>query len=43
MLPPLSLSTIQKPRWNFQKADWKTFQNQVEQTARWIPPTRNNS
>jgi hypothetical protein len=40
---PLS-DTIQKPRWNFQKADWKTFQNQVriEQTIRWIPPTSNN-
>jgi hypothetical protein len=38
---PLS-HTIQKPRWNFQKANWKKFQNQVEQTARWIPPTCNN-
>jgi hypothetical protein len=38
---PLS-HTIQKPRWNFQKADWKTFRNQVEQTVRWIPPTSNN-
>jgi hypothetical protein len=38
---PLS-DTVQKPRWNFQKADWKTFQNQVEQTVRWIPPTSNN-
>jgi hypothetical protein len=40
---PLS-DTIQKPRWNFQKADWKTFQNQVriEQTVRWIPPSSNN-
>jgi hypothetical protein len=26
----------------FAKSDWKKIQNEVEQTVRWIPPTRKN-
>lgn len=30
------VNSIQKPRWNFGKADWSTFREKVEQTIRYI-------
>ena len=32
------VTTLQKPRWNFEKANWKEFKKQVESNLRWIPP-----
>lgn len=36
------VESLQKPRWNFQKANWKNFQEEIEANIRWIPPRRNN-
>jgi hypothetical protein len=35
---PLSM-TIQKPRWNFQKANWNEFSQQVDRNLRWVSPS----
>ncbi|EFA13161.1 hypothetical protein TcasGA2_TC015965 [Tribolium castaneum] len=34
--------SLQKPRWNFQKAKWNEFAKQVDSDLRWIPPTSIN-
>lgn len=36
------VESIQKPRWNFRKADWKKFQSQVDSNLRWVTPRRFN-
>lgn len=36
------VKTIQKPRWNFRKADWHTFAKSIDANIRWIKPTSNN-
>jgi len=38
----LIVKTIQKPRWNFRKADWHTFTKSVDSNIIWIKPTTNN-
>lgn len=35
------VKTIQKPRWNFRKADWHTFAKYIGANIRWIKPTNN--
>lgn len=36
------VESIQKPRWNFQKANWPKFQQEVDANIRWIAPRRKN-
>lgn len=36
------VESIQNPRWNFQKANWKKFQQEVDANIRWIPACRKN-
>lgn len=36
------VKTIQKPRWNFRKADWNNFKKSLDSNIRWIQPTVNN-
>lgn len=36
------IESIPKPRWNFQKANWQKYQQEVDANLRWIPPKRCN-
>lgn len=36
------IRSIQKPRWNFQKAKWDIYTAEVETHLRWIPPKLEN-
>ncbi|KAI5755895.1 uncharacterized protein LOC108253156 [Diaphorina citri] len=36
------VSSVPKPRWNFQKADWKTYSKKLDDSIRFIPPISSN-
>jgi len=36
LIPIVSL--VQKPRWNFQKANWESYSRQIDDCIRWIKP-----
>lgn len=38
----LSTSSLNKPRWNFQKANWLEYSKLVNRHLRWIPPNPEN-
>lgn len=36
------VKSVPKARWNFSKANWESYEMQVESTVRWIKPTAGN-
>lgn len=36
------INSIQKPRWNFNLANWQSFRDELDQTTRYIKPTVKN-
>lgn len=36
------VTTIPRPRWNFNKGNWPAFTNELDKILRWIPPTYKN-
>jgi len=36
------VNAVQKPRWNFQKANWESYSCQLDDSIRWIKPKTEN-
>jgi Reverse transcriptase (RNA-dependent DNA polymerase)/Endonuclease/Exonuclease/phosphatase family len=36
------INSVPRPRWNFNKADWKSFTKDLDSNIRWIPPSAQN-
>lgn len=36
------IQSVQRPRWNFRKANWKEFQTELDDVIRFIPPVATN-
>jgi len=36
------IESVQKPRWNFRKADWPTYKREMESNIRFVPPKVGN-
>lgn len=36
------ISSVPRPRWNFQKANWKSYQSKLDAAVRFIPPEPKN-
>lgn len=36
------ITSFARPRWNFQKANWELFSNNLDKCLGWIPPRANN-